>query len=174
MIDYVCPRCAFTTHKKSNIQNHFYKRKNPCPATEHDIELTDEIKQHVVKNHIYKIPVQKESPQCDTTPPTQRRPGLAGYIYAILLREFMRMEESVIKVGRAEDVCKRFICYPKGSRLLYTCYVDDVIAAESKLLTSMREEFISRRDVGKEYFEGRIQSMILHIQQTVELPSNYV
>lgn len=35
---------------------HLHKRQKACPAIENDIELTDEIKDKIMKNRIYKIP----------------------------------------------------------------------------------------------------------------------
>lgn len=98
---------------------------------------------------------------------------MAGYIYAIQVREFMKTKESIIKVGRTEDIIQRFNDYPKGSRLLYTCYVEDCRQAEHSLLSSMRELFINRKDIGREYYEGQINNMIEHVKRIVVLPTNY-
>jgi hypothetical protein len=47
------------------MYNHLYKRKKDCPATKNDIELTNEIKDKILKDRIYKI--QKvEKPQTPT------------------------------------------------------------------------------------------------------------
>ena len=58
---YTCVRCGYNSNKKSNITNHF-KRKTECPGSENLIELTDEIKEHILKNRIYKIPKEKKEP----------------------------------------------------------------------------------------------------------------
>lgn len=50
---YVCVRCGYETEFKSSMHNHFYKRQKPCPALAKDIELTQEIKQHILDNFIY-------------------------------------------------------------------------------------------------------------------------
>lgn len=52
---YRCIRCNYSTERKSNMYYHLYKIKKPCPATENIIHLTDEIKQHIMDNRIYKI-----------------------------------------------------------------------------------------------------------------------
>ena len=52
---YTCPCCAYSTSKKCDIFNHFYKLKKPCPKLASTIELTEEIKQHVLQNRIYYI-----------------------------------------------------------------------------------------------------------------------
>jgi hypothetical protein len=45
------------------MENHLLKRKKECPATENDIELTDEIKEFILKNRIYKIPKPLKTPK---------------------------------------------------------------------------------------------------------------
>ena len=52
------PRCHFSSNDKSAIRRHFYNLKKTCPATKNDIELTDEIKNYILNNRIYKIPKQ--------------------------------------------------------------------------------------------------------------------
>ena len=98
---------------------------------------------------------------------------MSGYIYAIQVREFLKTQENVIKIGRTVDIVQRFCQYPKGSRLLYTCWVSDCTASENVLVKSMCSTFVHRKDLGKEYFEGSITSMIKHIQETVSLPTCY-
>jgi hypothetical protein len=55
-MDYICPRCGYTTDRNSNMRSHMFKKKKPCPATKNVIELTDAIKQHVLDNRIYFLP----------------------------------------------------------------------------------------------------------------------
>lgn len=57
---YTCPRCEFSTSKKSNIQAHLYDLKKPCPATILDIQLTDDIKKYVLDNRVYHPPKQTQ------------------------------------------------------------------------------------------------------------------
>lgn len=54
--DYKCPRCGYFTHRKSNMHSHLYKKLKPCAATQEVIELTDDIKEHILANKIFKIP----------------------------------------------------------------------------------------------------------------------
>jgi hypothetical protein len=53
---YSCPRCNYESLRKDCIETHLYAKKKPCPSVRSNIELTDEIKQHVVKNRIYIVP----------------------------------------------------------------------------------------------------------------------
>lgn len=53
---YQCPRCGYKSDKRSCFVFHFYKLKKPCPGTKSNIDLTDDIKQHILNNRIYHIP----------------------------------------------------------------------------------------------------------------------
>ena len=54
--NYACIRCNYETDSKSHMQRHLYEKKKACPQTRNLIELTDEIKQHILDNRIYIIP----------------------------------------------------------------------------------------------------------------------
>jgi hypothetical protein len=84
----------------------------------------------------------------------------SGYLYAIQTREFLNQKESVVKIGRTHDIVQRFKSYPKGSRLLCTIYVEDYIKKEQILIQNLREIYKQRKDLGSEYFEGRITDML--------------
>jgi hypothetical protein len=62
IIPYTCPRCDYKSKDKYNIRNHLYKRKKKCPALENDIELTNEIKEYILENRVYKIPKEIKQP----------------------------------------------------------------------------------------------------------------
>ena len=58
-IPYKCPRCGYSTAKKSNINNHFYQKIKICPASINELDLTDEIKECVLNNRTYNIEKNK-------------------------------------------------------------------------------------------------------------------
>jgi hypothetical protein len=51
---YTCLCCEYTTLFKNDMRKHLYK-KEPCPKIKNLIDLTDEIKIHILKNRIYLI-----------------------------------------------------------------------------------------------------------------------
>ena len=51
--NYTCIRCSYNTKLKPNMYRHFYFNKK-CPATNKDIDLTDDVKQYILNNRIYK------------------------------------------------------------------------------------------------------------------------
>jgi hypothetical protein len=50
---YECARCVFCSDDRTNMRRHLYKKKL-CPATRNDIDLTEEIKQYILTNRIYR------------------------------------------------------------------------------------------------------------------------
>jgi len=58
--DYVCIRCGYQTRFKNDMRRHFANKK-PCPTVINDIELTDEIKNHIINFRIYHIKKPREA-----------------------------------------------------------------------------------------------------------------
>ena len=54
---YTCICCGYKTSHKPSMYNHFYKKTKHCPKLINDIELTDEIKQYILHNRIYKTQI---------------------------------------------------------------------------------------------------------------------
>jgi hypothetical protein len=92
-----------------------------------------------------------------------------GYVYIILPREFRRQRENVVKIGCTNDFINRFSQYPKGSLGLYFQYVDDCRKEERKIIQALKENFIHRKDLGKEYFEGSLKHIVHVVHETVEI-----
>ena len=59
--NFVCIRCGYETSYKSSMHNHFYKKKKPCPMVKNALELTEEIKRHILENFVYLLPVNTAS-----------------------------------------------------------------------------------------------------------------
>lgn len=57
---YTCPRCGYNSRKKYNMYIHLTNLKKPCPATEQDIEITQEVKECILINRIYHAPQQPQ------------------------------------------------------------------------------------------------------------------
>jgi hypothetical protein len=55
--NYQCIRCGYSINHKRCMRDHLYKKLSPCPARQNDIELTDDIKEYILANYIYKIPI---------------------------------------------------------------------------------------------------------------------
>jgi coenzyme F420-reducing hydrogenase alpha subunit len=59
---YECIVCGYSTPRKKDMRNHLYNLKKPCPRLANDIELTDEIKEYILANRIYRIPAPASAP----------------------------------------------------------------------------------------------------------------
>lgn len=82
-----------------------------------------------------------------------------GYIYLIITREFLRQKSSVFKFGFTSNILKRVASYPKGSLLILSQFVHDARGIETTMLKALRENFIQRIDIGREYFEGDVNNI---------------
>lgn len=52
-VPYTCPRCGYTTEIKSNMKKHLYKSQKTCATKISPIELTENIKKHVIEYRVY-------------------------------------------------------------------------------------------------------------------------
>lgn len=92
---------------------------------------------------------------------------IPGHIYALIEREFIRSGENVVKVGRAISALRRIPQYPKGSRLLFCMYCDDLVGTEAELLRLLDVAFVRRTDIGRESFEGDLNAIVAFVGQYV-------
>lgn len=58
---FICPRCNYECKRKSHIEYHF-NRKKSCKNL-NNVDLTDEIKEVVIRDRVYHPPKQKSDPQ---------------------------------------------------------------------------------------------------------------
>lgn len=65
---YCCPACGYETRLKWHMQEHLYRRKQPCPQMNSRIELTDEIKEFIIKNRVWIAPSTAEPPAIPSQP----------------------------------------------------------------------------------------------------------
>lgn len=67
---YTCPRCGYETKYKNFMRNHLYKLKKQCSGVINPMELTDDIKEHIIANRIWHPP----PPQHPPLPPPVEKP----------------------------------------------------------------------------------------------------
>ncbi len=92
----------------------------------------------------------------------------SGYIYLIHEREFIKCNEKIYKIGRTASLESRVSSYPKGSKLLYSCSVNNIIKIEGLIKDFFKTSFIKRDDIGLEYFEGDPDKMIELIKEIIK------
>jgi hypothetical protein len=94
-----------------------------------------------------------------------------GIIYLIKLREFIKTDENIYKVGRSgRDGIERIKEYPKDSKLYLLRNIINGLEKpiETHILREFKSNFIHRTDIGSEYFEGDPDKMIIHINKIIE------
>lgn len=92
----------------------------------------------------------------------------SNYIYLLKEREFIMLNQDIYKVGMTKKANhQRFHQYPKGSILLFQMICSDCNYYEKKVIALFKEEFILRKDIGNEYFEGDYVLMIDYIYATL-------
>lgn len=57
---YECIRCGYKTNDKYLMRRHFYDKKKTCQGIVNNIELTDDIKECILENRKYKMPLENE------------------------------------------------------------------------------------------------------------------
>jgi len=82
------------------------------------------------------------------------------YVYLIREREFIRLSENVIKLGKSTQLnCMRKNQYPKFSELYGIVTVSNCQQVENKLKREFKLKF-RQTEYGHEYFEGDIKAMV--------------
>lgn len=89
------------------------------------------------------------------------------YIYIIHTREFLNSNSPVYKIGRTQNIDRRFNEYAKGSVLIFSSLVHTNI--EKAVLNTFKAKYKHRTDLGRELFEGDISSMLKDIMAAVHL-----
>lgn len=52
---YECPRCGYSTNTKQNIHKHLYVKKKQCQGVKSNVDLTDDIKETIIKNRKFIV-----------------------------------------------------------------------------------------------------------------------
>ena len=92
-----------------------------------------------------------------------------NYIYLLRTREFVMANQNVYKIGRTNQThTNRFKQYPKGSELILQYSCNDCVACERGLLYIFRVNYIKRKDIGSEYFEGDVACMKRDIHNFID------
>ena len=83
------------------------------------------------------------------------------YIYLLQEREFIKTNENIYKIGKTKQKnLKRYSNYPNGSKLIFQSICTECDICEKNIVEIFKQEFILRKDIGNEYFEGNFIKMI--------------
>lgn len=109
--------------------------------------------------------MQRQLNLSNDTPTTKER--IPGYIYILHIREFVNQNVDIYKIGRTDDIIRRFEEYPKGTVIKYCVFVHDTVLFEREIIKQFKDKFMQRRYLGLEFFEGDLNSMGVVIQDYV-------
>ena len=148
---HVCDNCKQTFDRLLRLQDHKEKCKNDpikekCkndPIKELRLQLDD--LQKVVDSRVTSLLPKKE---------------IVHHVYIIHEREFVNSGQPIYKIGKTVNPKSRMGSYPKGSNIKILLDVNDCHESEKLLIAKFDETFVNRPDVGREYYQGEIKSMI--------------
>ena len=84
-----------------------------------------------------------------------------GHIYIIQEREFVNTQQPIYKIGKSIKIVNRMPSYPKNSLIYNIIYVPfNVNKIEKVLINECDKHFIQRSDIGREYYECDLESMM--------------
>lgn len=99
--------------------------------------------------------------------------GEYSCVYLIKEREFIKTNEDILKVGYSNKLnLARYKTYPNNSLLLFHVYTENGKTCETDILECFKKEFIHRKDIGNEYFQGNYKLMRKIIMNIVEKNEN--
>lgn len=98
---------------------------------------------------------------------------MAGVIYLIHLRKFIKEKSHIYKIGRARNIKERIGGYPKDSRVLFCMFTENHIQMETDLISVFNLKFKKQTDIGAEYFEGNLVEMIQIISDYLQEQNDY-
>ena len=95
---------------------------------------------------------------------------MSEYIYLLQVREFIKTKEPIYKIGKTkQEFGKRFNQYPKDSCIYLVLKVDNCAEFENKIKNAFDIKFRQRSDIGREYYEGNVNNMIIEITEIFRL-----
>jgi hypothetical protein len=159
------------TLNKKDMKRHLFERKTICSGTKNDIELTDEVKNKILENRVYKIP--KVTKEIKPKAPIMVVDD-SGYVYIFYTRASKNGDESVYKIGKTAEYIRRAGQYTKGGDMKLVLNVKNRHDAENKIKQYFKVEFKQRRDYGIEFFEGDLFEMALLMKDIVSEELNEI
>jgi hypothetical protein len=156
IVQYTCCRCGYHTKDKNNMRNHLYKRQKTCPATVDDIELTDEIKNYILENRVYKKPKVEKVEKIPKSIIINKEE--LHYIYLIRHKENVEHNENVYKIGKTivKELTvniQRLTSYGKGTEVILIQQCNNAHNCERIILKTFKQKF-TKHKFGNEYFIG--------------------
>jgi hypothetical protein len=182
-MEFKCSGCEYKSEKKFRINEHINKIVKcssgiisivnipldiKCEYCNKEFNTKPSMRRHLVTCKIRKYKLENENKKLKTKIlEIENKPVkitsmdcemFENYIYILREREFVKSSEHVYKIGITKSVKNRMGNYPKGSSIISIIPVNG--DPEKLCLEKLRETFIHRKDIGSEYFEGDIKSIV--------------
>jgi hypothetical protein len=112
-----------------------------------------------VETRISRINAIRDHKQTDSD---SKDTSYDGFIYLLREREFIKTNEPIFKFGKTKssNASHRINSYPKDSEICYIEKVKNCDQLEKDILVKLRFNFDQRTDIGREYFEGKIEDIL--------------
>ncbi len=92
-----------------------------------------------------------------------------NYIYLVKLRQFIKTNENIYKIGRTSQNCIKTISqYPKGSEIIIFRKCINSINLETELIKNFKIKYKHQESYGNQYFEGNEINMINDINNFID------
>ncbi len=184
-MEFSCSNCKYKTNKKSNIKRHINNDTNcsqlneerkiieissivNCEYCNNSFNTVPSMKRHLITCKVKITRIEDENKKLTkelekTVEALLQKSEIAPkldtiYMYILQEREFINSKQHVYKIGKTKVIHNRMNGYPKGSKII--CVMPVSGDPELHFLNVFRKLYISRADVGSEYFEGDIKLMI--------------
>lgn len=95
---FTCCRCGYQTPNKTSMKHHLFNRKTECDATHHEIELTEDIKYHILNNKQF-IVTEQEFKECNECPHNR---------IVFITRKYLTLYECALIEQNASDTLERY------------------------------------------------------------------
>lgn len=142
-------------HEKQTLKDDYKRLEDNYKKLEHELQK---------RNQTEVFPkLEAEEPAKEKKQTTDSRPGS---IYIIQEREFIG--QNVYKIGRTVNIVNRMMSYPKGSIVRFHTTCKQLVYIEGEVKKQFAENFIWRKDLGAEYFQGDVNHMRQHIISIIE------
>ena len=174
---YECPKCDYTTTKKQDMRKHFYGLKKPCPALRNDIELTDEIKQYVLTNRVYKVKKESELKKENENLKKQikeivnakivlenKMKEYNGYyiVHLIRIKVLKIIGIDIYKIGVSfikydDTIINKLLSYGEGFEVINISQCNNGVLMEDLIIKEFNKHFVNEQD--NKYFSGNGKEM---------------
>jgi hypothetical protein len=160
-LDY-CVELLYTSKGELNI---IEKLEKENLHLKHILDY-EKIEKEKIMKELIEVKKQLVIEQIKNKPIIQKKKSdTKGFIYIIHEREFVNSGNNIYKIGKTKSIKNRMSGYSKNSDILDITSVENCLEAERYLIYKFKDHYINRTDIGNEYFQGDVSSMVKLIHE---------